>query len=48
MPGQLHDQLLEVTARAVQLVIYWGDPGLAAADGLSNLLKVKSLSLSFS
>nr|BAD97869.1 GI homologue [Lemna gibba] len=32
-------ELLEVTARAVQLVIYWGDSGLAAADGLSNLLK---------
>nr|BAD97864.1 GI homologue 1 [Lemna aequinoctialis] len=34
-------EILEVTARAVQLVIYWGDSGLAAADGLSNLLKCR-------
>lgn len=34
------EQLLEVTARAVHLVIGWGESGLAVADGLSNLLKV--------
>ncbi|XP_078439369.1 gigantea protein (GI) [Wolffia australiana] len=34
-------ELLEVTARAVQLVVYWGDSGLTAADGLSNLLKCR-------
>lgn len=33
-------QLLEVTARAVQPVLEWGESGLAVADGLSNLLKV--------
>ncbi|URE21715.1 gigantea [Musa troglodytarum] len=33
-------ELLEVTAKAVQLVIHWGEPGLAVADGLANLLKV--------
>lgn len=33
-------QLLEVTARAGQLVVDWGESGLAVADGLSNLLKV--------
>ncbi|ONM29373.1 gigantea2 [Zea mays] len=32
-------ELLEVTARAVHLIIEWGDPGLSVADGLSNLLK---------
>ena len=34
------EQLLEVTAKAVQLVIHWGETGLAVADGLANLLKV--------
>ncbi|RWW56331.1 hypothetical protein BHE74_00036971 [Ensete ventricosum] len=34
------EQLLEVTAKAVQLVIHWGEPGVAVADGLANLLKV--------
>lgn len=33
-------QLLEVTARAIHLIVEWGDPGVAVADGLSNLLKV--------
>ncbi|KAH6768310.1 gigantea protein [Perilla frutescens var. frutescens] len=32
-------ELLEATARAVQPVLEWGEPGLAVADGLSNLLK---------
>uniref|UniRef100_A0A1D1ZDG0 Protein GIGANTEA n=1 Tax=Anthurium amnicola TaxID=1678845 RepID=A0A1D1ZDG0_9ARAE len=36
-------ELLEVTARAVQLVLKWGESGLAAADGLSNLLKCRLL-----
>lgn len=36
-------QLLEVTARAVHLIIEWGDSGLSVADGLSNLLKACSL-----
>ncbi|URE21713.1 gigantea [Musa troglodytarum] len=34
-------ELLEVTAKAVQLVIHWGEPGLAVADGLANLLKCR-------
>lgn len=34
------EQLLEVTARAVQPVLDWGASGLAVVDGLSNLLKV--------
>lgn len=34
------EQLLEVTARAVQPVMDWGESGLAVADGLLNLLKV--------
>ncbi|XP_039143657.1 protein GIGANTEA isoform X1 [Dioscorea cayenensis subsp. rotundata] len=34
-------ELLEVTARAVHLVIGWGESGLAVADGLSNLLKCR-------
>ncbi|XP_008786528.2 protein GIGANTEA-like [Phoenix dactylifera] len=34
-------ELLEVTARAVQLVVDWGISGLAVADGLSNLLKFR-------
>jgi hypothetical protein len=34
------EQLLEVTARAVHLVVEWGEIGIAVADGLSNLLKV--------
>ncbi|ONM29305.1 gigantea2 [Zea mays] len=34
-------ELLEVTARAVHLIIEWGDPGLSVADGLSNLLKCR-------
>lgn len=34
-----NEQLLEVTARAVHLVVQWGETGLAVADGLSNLLK---------
>lgn len=34
------EQLLEVTARAVHLVVEWGEAGIAVADGLSNLLKV--------
>lgn len=38
-----HEQLLEVTARAVRLVIQWGESGLAVADDLSNLLKVTLL-----
>lgn len=38
------EQLLEVTARAVQPVLEWGESGLAIADGLSNLLKVYVLS----
>ncbi|KAK6138828.1 hypothetical protein DH2020_027432 [Rehmannia glutinosa] len=33
--------LLEVTARAVQPVLGWGESGLAVADGLSNLLKCR-------
>ena len=44
MPADYHSsnefmQLLEVTARAVHLIIEWGDSGLSVADGLSNLLK---------
>lgn len=38
----INEQLLEATARAVQLVLKWGETGLAVADGLSNLLKVKT------
>uniref|UniRef100_A0A6V7QQG3 Protein GIGANTEA n=1 Tax=Ananas comosus var. bracteatus TaxID=296719 RepID=A0A6V7QQG3_ANACO len=34
-------ELLEVTARAVHLVVQWGETGLAVADGLSNLLKCR-------
>ncbi|WOL09176.1 hypothetical protein Cni_G17929 [Canna indica] len=34
-------ELLEVTAKAVQLVINWGQPAFAVADGLSNLLKCR-------
>ncbi|RVW94877.1 Protein GIGANTEA [Vitis vinifera] len=34
-------ELLEATARAVQLVLEWGESGLAVADGLSNLLKCR-------
>ncbi|KAK6160819.1 hypothetical protein DH2020_004200 [Rehmannia glutinosa] len=34
-------ELLEVTARAVQPVLGWGESGLAVADGLSNLLKCR-------
>ncbi|WOL08142.1 protein GIGANTEA isoform X2 [Canna indica] len=34
-------ELLEVTARSVRLVTQWGEPGLAAADGLANLLKCR-------
>jgi len=38
-------QLLEVTARAVHLIIEWGDSGLSVADGLCNLLKACPLYL---
>ncbi|KAL5703593.1 hypothetical protein ACHQM5_022122 [Ranunculus cassubicifolius] len=34
-------ELLEATAKAVQLVLRWGDSGSAIADGLSNLLKCR-------
>ncbi|XP_010261025.1 PREDICTED: protein GIGANTEA-like isoform X2 [Nelumbo nucifera] len=34
-------ELLEATARAVQLVVEWGESGSAVADGLSNLLKCR-------
>ncbi|KAG1330074.1 protein GIGANTEA [Cocos nucifera] len=34
-------ELLEVTARAVQLVEDWGESGLAVTDSLSNLLKFR-------
>ncbi|CAL9102019.1 unnamed protein product [Musa textilis] len=34
-------ELLEVTAKAVQLVPRWGAPGLAVVDGLSSLLKCR-------
>uniref|UniRef100_A0ACD5VMQ8 Uncharacterized protein n=1 Tax=Avena sativa TaxID=4498 RepID=A0ACD5VMQ8_AVESA len=34
-------ELLEVTARAIHLIVEWGDPGIAVADGLSNLLKCR-------
>ncbi|GFP78979.1 protein gigantea [Phtheirospermum japonicum] len=34
-------ELLEVTARAVQPVLKWGESGLAVADGLANLLKCR-------
>ncbi|MCI00892.1 gigantea, partial [Trifolium medium] len=37
--------LLEATARAIQPVLEFGEPGLAVADGLSNLLKVNKLPL---
>ncbi|KAG8377292.1 hypothetical protein BUALT_Bualt08G0014100 [Buddleja alternifolia] len=33
-------ELLEVTARAVQRVLEWGESGLAVADGLLNLMKI--------
>lgn len=36
------EQLLEATARAVQPVLEWGESGLSVADGLLNLLKVKT------
>ncbi|GAV58788.1 hypothetical protein CFOL_v3_02321 [Cephalotus follicularis] len=34
-------ELLEATARVVQLVLDWGESGLTVADGLSNLLKCR-------
>ncbi|XP_077221018.1 protein GIGANTEA-like [Tasmannia lanceolata] len=34
-------ELLEATAKAVQLVLEWGESSLAVADGLSNLLKCR-------
>lgn len=34
-------ELLEATARAIQPVLEFGEPGLAVADGLSNLLKCR-------
>ncbi|KAF5188616.1 Gigantea-like protein, partial [Thalictrum thalictroides] len=34
-------ELLEATAKSVQLVVKWGDSGSAITDGLSNLLKVE-------
>nr|GMD94111.1 protein GIGANTEA-like [Ipomoea batatas] len=34
-------ELLEVTARAVQLIIEWGESGFAVADGILNLLKCR-------
>ncbi|KAL8491478.1 hypothetical protein ACS0TY_023192 [Phlomoides rotata] len=34
-------ELLEVTARAVEAVLEWGQSGLAVADGLTNLLKCR-------
>ncbi|KAJ3694141.1 hypothetical protein LUZ60_009621 [Juncus effusus] len=34
-------ELLEVTARAVHLVVEWGETGISVADGLSNLLKCR-------
>ncbi|KAJ6816562.1 protein GIGANTEA-like [Iris pallida] len=34
-------ELLEIAARSVHLVADWGEPGLAVADGLSNLLKCR-------
>ncbi|KAF3651427.1 putative 40S ribosomal protein S18-like, partial [Capsicum annuum] len=34
-------ELLEVTARAVQPVLEWGESGSAIVDGLSNLLKCR-------
>lgn len=34
------EQLLEVTARAIQPVLDWGESGQSVADGLTNLLKV--------
>ncbi|KAG8045893.1 hypothetical protein GUJ93_ZPchr0008g12975 [Zizania palustris] len=34
-------ELLEVTARAVHLIVKWGDSGVAVADGLCNLLKCR-------
>lgn len=40
----INGQLLEATARAVHPVLQFGGSGLALADGLSNLLKVKKLS----
>lgn len=37
---KIFEQLLEVTARAIQPVLDWGESGQAVADGLTNLLKV--------
>ncbi|CAN4118105.1 unnamed protein product [Withania somnifera] len=34
-------ELLEVTARAIQPVLDWGEPGQSVADGLTNLLKCR-------
>ncbi|XP_010535090.1 PREDICTED: protein GIGANTEA [Tarenaya hassleriana] len=34
-------ELLEATARAIQLVLEWGQSGIALVDGLSNLLKCR-------
>ncbi|KAL8058300.1 hypothetical protein ABFX02_03G009300 [Erythranthe guttata] len=34
-------ELLEVTARAIQPVLEWGESGLTVADGLTNLLKCR-------
>ncbi|CAL5209352.1 unnamed protein product [Lathyrus oleraceus] len=34
-------ELLEATARAIQPVLEFGEPGMAVADGLSNLLKCR-------
>lgn len=34
-------ELLEATAKSVQLVLKWGDSGSAITDGLSNLLKCR-------
>ncbi|XP_073000251.1 protein GIGANTEA [Typha latifolia] len=34
-------ELLEVTARAVHLMVEWGETGLSVVDGLSNLLKCR-------
>ncbi|KAL2519874.1 Protein GIGANTEA [Forsythia ovata] len=34
-------ELLEISARAVQPVLEWGESGLAVADGLANLLKCR-------
>ncbi|XP_057503575.1 protein GIGANTEA-like [Actinidia eriantha] len=34
-------ELLEATARSIQLVLGWGETGLTVTDGLSNLLKCR-------